>query len=634
METNSKSNINQQVREMSTILAENIETMLQAKVKTGVMIANHEQVIRHESLGISELLSAVYQADSQAYEGLYLTDSTGKIINNISANNPEKAIGISVADRPAFKKAMNSGNTIISDVVISRSNGKPGITIFSPVKDHFGNFIGTIGQAISLEVLEGLRSQVNIGKSGYAVVSTNVDGKATTIAHPDETLVSEQKDVSELGIIKASMGGQEQIMTFKGMKGESLFGATHFVKSTGWIATVLVPEEEIYASIIENRYKMLGVISLMIIIVIILTWIFARKITKRLIMIVQWVEKVANGDLRSREIVDQTTDEIGQLGRAMHVMSEKLSHVIQKVSFSAEQVAASSQQLKTGAEQSAQGSCQVATSIAQVAEGAEKQTLAIDKTMSVVNQISEQIKQTAATVQKVKDMTSQTVDIAKSGGNTMRTAVDQMSTIEVKVGYSAQVVTNLGARSKEIGNIVDTISGIAGQTNLLALNAAIEAARAGEQGKGFAVVAEEVRKLAEQSQESAKQIAFLINEIQGETNNAVVAIQEGTNEVKTGAAAVDNVKKNFQEIIVAIEQVTTQVEQILTATQVIVLSNQEIVGAVKEIDDVSKSTSSQTQNVSAVTQEQSASMEEIAASSNSLANMAGELQSLVENFKV
>jgi len=122
------------------------------------------------------------------------------------------------------------------------------------------------------------------------------------------------------------------------------------------------------------------------------------------------------------------------------------------------------------------------------------------------------------------------VDRANDGGQTIELAIAQMGKIETTVNSSAQVVSKLGERSKEIGQIVATISGIAGQTNLLALNAAIEAARAGEQARGFTVVAEEVRKLAEQSQEATKKIAVLIGEIQGDTDNAVVAMNNGTRE--------------------------------------------------------------------------------------------------------
>lgn len=155
----------------------------------------------------------------------------------------------------------------------------------------------------------------------------------------------------------------------------------------------------------------------------------------------------------------------------------------------------------------------------------------------------------------------------------------------------------LGNQSKEIGQIVNTISDIAGQTNLLALNAAIEAARAGEQGKGFAVVADEVRKLAEQSQMAAKQIADLIAQIQSQPNSAVQAMNEGSAEVKIGTEVVDTAGHTFTDII-------------------------------------SRDTAAQAETVSAVTEEQSAAMDEITTSSEALANMAEDLSEVVSKFKL
>jgi len=196
------------------------------------------------------------------------------------------------------------------------------------------------------------------------------------------------------------------------------------------------------------------------------------------------------------------------------------------------------------------------------------------------------------------------------------------------------VVAKLGERAKEIGQIVDTIAGIAGQTNLLALNAAIEAARAGEQGRGFAVVAEEVRKLAEQSQEAAGKIAELIGEIQGDTDKAVVAMNDGTREVKTGAEVVNAAGAAFREIVTLVSQVSVSVKEISAAVQEMAGGSQQIVGAVKKIDTLSKSSAAEAQSVSAAAEEQLASMEEIASSSQALAQLAQDLQAAVAKFRI
>ena len=240
----------------------------------------------------------------------------------------------------------------------------------------------------------------------------------------------------------------------------------------------------------------------------------------------------------------------------------------------------------------------------------------------------------SANANEISDTAAKSAGAAQEGSEAVSKAVSQMGTIEQTVTESAKVVAKLGERSKEIGQIVATISGIAGQTNLLALNAAIEAARAGEQGRGFAVVAEEVRKLAEQSETAAKQIAGLIGEIQQDTDSAVIAMDAGTKEVRIGAAVVDVAGKSFNDIFRAINDISGQMREISAAMEDLASGSQQIVTSVRDIDAISKEIAEESQTVSAATQEQSATTQEIASSSHALARMAEELSSAVSKFKV
>ncbi|HWR42380.1 methyl-accepting chemotaxis protein [Sporomusa sp.] len=335
-----------------------------------------------------------------------------------------------------------------------------------------------------------------------------------------------------------------------------------------------------------------------------------------------------NGNVLGRK------DEIGHLATAISNMNGNLRKIITHVSQSADQIAAASQQFTASAEQSAQAAYQVAASITDVAKGAEEQLAAAVDTTGVVAEMSLSIKHMATNAGKVASRTAEAAGKAQDGRKSVDQAVSQMSQIEQTVNNSAQVVARLGERSSEIGQIVDTISGIARQTNLLALNAAIEAARAGEQGKGFAVVAEEVRRLAEQSQEAAKQIANLITEIRGDTDKAVVAMNDGTREVKMGANVVHAAGQAFMEIANTIAEVSDQVQEISTEIEQVEGVSRQIVNSVKRIDDLSKAVAGEAQTVSAATEEQSASMEEIASSSQALAKLAQDLQIAVGKFRI
>lgn len=362
--------------------------------------------------------------------------------------------------------------------------------------------------------------------------------------------------------------------------------------------------------------------------------LISRMISQPLKAMVTRAEDIAKGNLTSTDVSVSTHDEVGQLARAFNKMSGNLRLLIKQVSESAQQVATASETLTEGAEQSAQATTQIATSIMEVAEGTVQQSKTVGDNTKIIEQMSFNMQQMSSNATTVVTVANQSASMAHDGGKAVEAAVMQMANIEQTVVTSAEVVTKLGTRSQQIGQIVDTITGIAGQTNLLALNAAIEAARAGDQGRGFAVVAEEVRKLAEQSEAAAKQIAVMISEIQQDTVLAVKAMEDGTREVKNGTTIVNNAGQAFTQIAASVEKVSNQVSEISVAISDMAAKSSHIVTFMREIDDVSKHTAAETQTISASTEEQSASMEEMAASSQRLAQMALELENAARQFKV
>lgn len=357
-------------------------------------------------------------------------------------------------------------------------------------------------------------------------------------------------------------------------------------------------------------------------------------VTGMLDMMIRGANNMAGGDFRSQPRTIVATDEFGMLADALVNMRTKVNAVLKKIADSSQTVAASSEELTAGADQSSNVVQNIAQSVTDVAEHNDKQAKSVDTVSAAVQQISASMQQISTNANIADTNAAKASEIANDGGRSIGIAINQMNKIKEVVDSSADVVNELGDASKEIGQIVETISGIADQTNLLALNAAIEAARAGEHGRGFAVVAEEVRKLAEESLTAANKIGTMIGNIQNKTVDAVSAMKSGSEEAAKGAEVVKNSGEAFDNIMRINVEVASQVKEIAHTTEEAAKASTDVISAVQVIDDGAKNISDRTQTISAATEEQSASTEEIASSSRSLADIAQTLNNEVAKFKI
>ena len=332
-------------------------------------------------------------------------------------------------------------------------------------------------------------------------------------------------------------------------------------------------------------------------------------------------------------IPEDRTDEFGIIAVSFNHMFEEIRDMTKEIQASADVVGQSASQLTETAEQSAEATQSIAQSITEVAGSTQEQMDYVTKTKEEVDAFSEGVGKSLDTMNTIRSHVEITTQMTQEGGKLVQATVEQMHSIADTVEHSSAVIEKLGERSKEIGAIIDTISGIAEQTNLLALNAAIEAARAGEHGRGFSVVAEEVRKLAEESQEAATKISDLIAAIQKETGAAVSAMETGRAEAEKGRANVQSTGEGFKAIMERIEGIHSDTQLIMGTMQNIDESGKKIVGYTDNIHGSSQKISSSTETVSAAAEEQSAGMEEIAAGSRQLAEQAQKLKDALGKFR-
>jgi methyl-accepting chemotaxis protein len=387
--------------------------------------------------------------------------------------------------------------------------------------------------------------------------------------------------------------------------------------------------------IVKDLVMYIGLSLVVIVILCILASnFFIGKIIGQLKAVVDAMKKISGGNLRINDLEIKSQDEIGALAESANDMKYRLKHLLTNIAECSERVAASSEELTAGTHETNESIMVVAKSMEVMTSGTAEQEKTIQILEEKFQAMCERMDELSQTALEMEQIAQDSAANANDGREKVDIAIEMMKNIEKQVTSSSKVIGELGRRSDEIGQIVETISGIAGQTNLLALNAAIEAARAAEHGRGFAVVAEEVRKLAEQSGEAATTIAQLIATIQADTASAVESIENGNRCVAEGTKSVAETGEAFVGIKEQSTKLTANVEKSLAGIGEIFMSNEEIFTAIKKVREIANQSSDNAGSVSAATQEQSATMQEVANASKTLAELANDMHGEISQFKL
>lgn len=549
------------------------------------------------------------------------------IIDNINA--VKKAI--------FYQAAVNANGSVVwldnRDLKTSSSvdSAQSAVTLARAYKNSFtSELIGVLVIDIKLKPIQDMLNSIKLGKTGQVYLMTSggkiISGKDMTDADTAKLKsTSYMKNIiaakDKSGTIEESINGKNMLISYN--KSDQ----------TGWTVIGVVPEAELTSSVASLRRTIIITAIGFGIIATIVGIFIALSMSRRLNKAMKAAAIVESGDL-TVNIGVEGNDEIGKLGESLDSMINKIKELIQRGINLTHEVAESADNVATVSEEATAASSEIATAIQEIAKGASEQ--ANDATIGAqkAGELAQQIENVAKNTAIMNEISQQTQQAASGGLNTVDKLKENNQEVNKATQAMIEAIQQLGQESKNINNIIKVIDSISDQTNLLALNAAIEAARAGEAGKGFAVVANEIRKLAEQSQNSTKNIGEIIKRIVAMTQNTVNNTEAMAQMIVKQNETVESAAQSFQQIAQAIDRLSAEIKSIDEATEVMDKNKNEVLNAIENISAVSEESAASAQEVSASAQEQLAAMDELSDAAQKLSNLANDLLQAMSAFKI
>ncbi|KUP08500.1 hypothetical protein Q75_02440 [Bacillus coahuilensis p1.1.43] len=394
-----------------------------------------------------------------------------------------------------------------------------------------------------------------------------------------------------------------------------------------------VDKDIIFAEIEQLTNMLVIFILAAIIVTVVVTYFISNRFTKPIVQLQKASEKMKNGDLRVA-IDIKRDDEIGMLASSFNEMIQNFRGLVKESQDVSNEVKNTTNYLQNMMNQTTQSIDQISSAIQEIASGATNQS---EEATEGVKR-AEVLEHSARQMKEESELMNLSTTAMKNNNETGMTKIEQLSTnqelTEISFKGISESVQMLTKRIDEISSFTSIITTIAEQTNLLALNASIEAARAGEHGKGFAVVAEEVRKLAEQSQEAVRNIQTLVSDITKVANQSIEVSEHASDVMNNQKEAVEGTISIFKELEGSIQDTITRIHNVTSYIIDVETSKNGVIASLGNISSVTEQTAASAEEVSASAEEQSASVLEMNHQMSVLAEQAALLEEKIKRFTI